>query len=119
MDFKFIQNPVTKNWVISAPRRAKSRTKQKERNLFVHFVSERKPTKKNPIGLAGNPETVIGWYGLLPNKFPFTPIHEVIIHSPDHHKNFDELPLAQSELILKVFSSVFNTSRQRPGVYFP
>jgi UDPglucose--hexose-1-phosphate uridylyltransferase len=51
------------------------------------------------------------------NKFPFASIHEVIIHSPDHHRNFEELPLMQSELILKTFRQRFQAHQDKGQVY--
>jgi UDPglucose--hexose-1-phosphate uridylyltransferase len=40
---------------------------------------------------------------VVPNKYPITDTHEVIIHSPDHKLDFAELPLSQVEIILKVY----------------
>ncbi|HLD01249.1 MAG TPA: hypothetical protein VJC10_00070 [Patescibacteria group bacterium] len=54
---------------------------------------------------------------VLPNKFPFAPIHEVIIHSPDHHKNFDELELSQVELILQTYRQRYTTHKEKGQVY--
>jgi len=50
------------------------------------------------------------------NKYPFAPIHEVIVHSPDHHKNFDELPLSQSELVFKAYRQRFQTHQDKGQV---
>ena len=50
-----------------------------------------------------------GWLvRVVPNKFNITEIHEVIIHSPDHEKSIDELPLSQVELIIKAYRDRFN-----------
>jgi UDPglucose--hexose-1-phosphate uridylyltransferase len=54
---------------------------------------------------------------VIPNKFPFAPIHEIVIHSPDHHKSFDELPITQSELILKAYKERFNAHKDKGQVY--
>ena len=51
------------------------------------------------------------------NKFPFMPIHEIIIHSPDHRKNFDELPVLQNELIFQTFRQRYNFHRKNGQVY--
>ena len=37
---------------------------------------------------------------VVPNKFPITDIHEVIIHSPSHTDDIEKLPLAQVTRIL-------------------
>lgn len=54
---------------------------------------------------------------VITNKFPFAPNHEVIIHSPDHHKNFDELPLSQVELIIQTYIQRFNFHKKNGEVY--
>ncbi len=54
---------------------------------------------------------------VIKNKFPFAPHHEVIIHSQDHHKSFDELPFSQVELILKTYRERFNTHKKSGDVY--
>lgn len=45
---------------------------------------------------------------VIKNKFPITDLHEVIIHSPDHEKDIDQLPLSQVELILTTYRQRFN-----------
>ncbi len=45
---------------------------------------------------------------VIKNKFPITDLHEVIIHSPDHQKDIDELPLSQVELILTTYRQRYN-----------
>jgi UDPglucose--hexose-1-phosphate uridylyltransferase len=54
---------------------------------------------------------------VIPNKFPFAPIHEIVIHSPDHHKSFDELPITQSELILQTYRQRFQVHQGKGQVY--
>ncbi len=45
-----------------------------------------------------------GWrVRVIPNKFPITDIHEVIIHSPDSVKNVEDLPLDQVLNILTAY----------------
>ena len=43
--------------------------------------------------------------------------HEVVIHSPDHHKNFDELPFSQVELILKTYRARHQVNSEKGQVY--
>ncbi|MCL4390130.1 MAG: DUF4931 domain-containing protein [Patescibacteria group bacterium] len=49
---------------------------------------------------------------VITNKYPLTDIHEVIIHSPDHNKDIDELPLSQVELILQTYRARYNYNKQ-------
>ncbi|MCL5970210.1 MAG: hypothetical protein M1450_01775 [Patescibacteria group bacterium] len=154
-DFRFLQNPVSKKWMILAPRRAKrpdvargmeprcpfcpGREGEEEE---VYRVSENRKQKTEDIlqknGNDGNGQnqssvlsvssdirplsSVVSPSGnwlvrVLPNKFPFAPIHEVIIHSPDHHKNFDQLPVEQTEHILETYRERFNTHKEKGQVY--
>src|ERR1035437_5547428 len=117
MNFKFIQNPVTKNWVISAPRRAKRPDEAKGAEPVCPFCVGREANEKEVYRVGGKLGDSDWQIRVLPNKFPFAPIHEVIIHSPDHSRSFDELPLSQSELILKTFRQRFQTHQDKGQVY--
>lgn len=117
MDFKLIQNPVTKSWVISAPRRAKRPDEAKGVEPVCPFCIGREANEEEVYRVGGESGDSKWQIRVLPNKFPFAPIHEVIIHSPDHHKSFDELPLSQSELILKTFRQRFQTHQDKGQVY--
>ena len=48
----------------------------------------------------------------IPNKFPITDLHEVIIHSPDHDMSLVSMPLAQLELVLKAYRERYNFYRK-------
>ncbi|KKP59234.1 MAG: Galactose-1-phosphate uridylyltransferase [Candidatus Gottesmanbacteria bacterium GW2011_GWA1_34_13] len=51
----------------------------------------------------GAPNTQ-GWkVRVVPNKFPITDIHEVIVHSPDPNKDIEELPTTHVELLLQTY----------------
>lgn len=93
-DFEFLQNKLTGKWVILAPRRAERPDEAKGGQIDCPFCSGREKEDSN-------------WkIRVVPNKYAFAPIHEIIIHSPSHHKNFGELSSPETELI-------FNTYRDR------
>ena len=117
MDFKFLQNPVTKKWVISAPRRAERPDEAKGTEPVCPFCVGREKDEKEVYRIGGEPGDGNWLVRVVPNKFPFAPIHEVIIHSPDHHKNFDELPLSQSELVIQTYRQRFLTHQSKGQVY--
>ncbi|OGG06235.1 hypothetical protein A3D05_03670 [Candidatus Gottesmanbacteria bacterium RIFCSPHIGHO2_02_FULL_40_24] len=49
-----------------------------------------------------------GWkIRVIPNKYPITDVHEVIIHSPDHDKNIEELNIEQVTALLRVYRQRF------------
>lgn len=140
-DFQFLQNPVSKNWVISAPRRAKrpdiARGSEPicpfcvgregdEQELFRISAKGTNETQETnapipPVSSVSSVPSVSSsssWLvRVLPNKFPFASIHEVIIHSPDHHQNFGELPFQQVELILKTYRHRYNEHAHKGQVY--
>ncbi len=108
-EFKFIQNNLTKKWVIQAPRRSKRPDEAKSPQKICPFCPEE---LKNEVQLYKDGEVVV-----VANKFPFAPIHEVIIHSSDHSKNFGELSLLQTELVFKTFRQRFQTHKDKGQVY--
>jgi len=60
----------------------------------------------------------LGWkIRVVPNKFNITEIHEVIIHSPDHNKNVEELELIQIENIIKTYINRFNALKEKGKVF--
>lgn len=59
-----------------------------------------------------------GWtVRVVPNLFPITDIHEVIIHSPDHDKNVEDLSQSQLENIIKTYINRFNYHKNNGKVY--
>lgn len=105
-DFRFIQDPALHHWIISAPKRA-------ERPDQAEGVEPKCPFE-------GDIEDLIfelGEVKIKKNKYPFAPVHEVIIHSDDHHKNFDELPEEQVEDIFKAYRSRFEIHKSRGQVF--
>ena len=51
---------------------------------------------------------------MIPNLYPFTKNHEIIIHSQDHDKNFDRLPFEQVVKIIQVYKDRY-TAHQKSG----
>lgn len=116
-DFQFLQNPINKKWVILAPRRSKRPDVAKGVEPVCPFCIGREKDEQE-VYRVGGVEGDSNWQiRVLPNKFPFAPIHEVIIHSPDHHKNFGELPLHQVELIIKTYRQRYQTHQDKGQVY--
>lgn len=116
-DFQFLENPITKKWVVLAPRRAKRPDVAKGIEPVCPFCVGREKDEKEVYRVGGE-EGDSNWkVRVLNNKFPFAPIHEVIIHSPDHHKNFDELPLDHIELIIQTYKNRYLANQDKGQVY--
>ena len=117
MDFKFVEDAVSKKWTISAPRRAQRPDIAKGEEPRCPFCPGNELADKEVYRVSGGDNDKNWLIRVVNNKFPFAPIHEVIVHSPDHHKNFEELPLSQSELVLKTFRQRFQTHQDKGQVY--
>ncbi len=117
MDFKFIENSISKKWIISSPGRAGRPDIAKGAEPVCPFCYGNELKEKETYRVSGDEGKANWLVRVVPNKFPFAPIHEIVIHSPDHHKNFDELPLSQNELILKTYRQRFQTHQDKGQVY--
>jgi UDPglucose--hexose-1-phosphate uridylyltransferase len=53
---------------------------------------------------------------VVPNKYPITDIHEVIIHSPDHIMDIPQFPLDHIEVILRVYKERYEALKPRGQV---
>ncbi len=116
-DFEFLQNPLSKKWVVLAPRRAKRPDVAKGFEPVCPFCLGREKDEPEIYRIGGGVGDNNWQIRVLPNKFPFASIHEIIIHSPDHHKNFDELPQLQVELILQTYRQRYLTHQKKGQVY--
>lgn len=113
-DFEFLHNSHSKQWVILAPRRAKRPDEANGKVVCPFCIIS--PSEKEVYRIGGE-EGDSNWLVLvLKNKFPFAPIHEVIVHSPDHTKNFDTLSLPQVARILQVFRERYNVHKDSGNV---
>jgi len=105
-DFNFIKDHQGK-WIISAPKRAKRPDQAKGVEPPCPF----EPGKEEVLLFQ------LGQVRVIPNKYPFASVHEIIIHSDDHHKNFDELDPARVEDIFKVYHQRFSLYKDHGQVY--
>ncbi len=116
-DFEFLQNPISKKWIILAPRRSKRPDVAKGTEPICPFCVGREGEEEEVYRVGGEKGDGNWKIRVLNNKFPFAPVHEVIIHSPDHSKNFDELPLEQVKLILETYRQCYNANKDKGQVY--
>lgn len=116
-DFQFLQNPLNKKWMILSPRRAKRPDIARGIEPVCPFCLGREGDEKEAYRVGGEVGDSNWEIRVLHNKFPFAPVHEVIIHSPDHQKNFNQLPKAQVELILQTYRQRYNTHKNKGQVY--
>lgn len=103
--------------MILAPRRAKRPDVAKGMEPVCPFCPGKEGNEQEVYRIGGNPGDPNWHIRVLPNKFPFAPIHEVIILSPDHHKSFGELPLSHVELILQTYRQRYQAHQNKGQVY--
>lgn len=115
-EFQFLQNSLSKKWVVLSPRRAKRPDVAAGPEPVCPFCLGREKEEPEVYRIGGTPGQSDWQVRVIPNKFPFAPIHEVVIHSPDHHKNFSELPLSQVELIIQAYRQRFQTHKEQGQV---
>jgi UDPglucose--hexose-1-phosphate uridylyltransferase len=115
-DFSFLEDPTSKKWVILAPRRAKRPDESKGVEPPCPFCVGREKEEPEAYRIGGEPGDPNWKIRVINNKFPFAPIHEIVIHSPDHNKNFEELPLEQTELIVETYRQRFFAHKDKGQV---
>jgi len=116
-DFNFLYNQFSKKWIISAPRRAQRTNIGKKSEPICPFCIGREDQEEELYRVGGAPHDSNWHVRVISNKFPFAPQHEIIIHSPDHHKNFDELPFSQVQLLLTTYRERFRLNSPKGQVY--
>lgn len=146
-DFTFLQNPLSKKWVISAPRRAKRPDVASGSEPVCPFCVGRENDEpelyrvpsitsttgstgttgttgreENARDTRGTPDTrdtlSPDWsVRVINNKFPFAPIHELIINSPEHQKSFGDFSQEQVITILQVYRQRYVTHQKKGQVY--
>lgn len=115
---KYIHNINETRWLVSNPERL-HRTGMDGKPFRCPFCpGNEKDTPPETYRLGKGVADGPGWQvRVVPNKFNITDIHEVIIHSGDHEKSVDELPLSQVELIIKAYKERFNFNKEKGQVY--
>lgn len=116
-DFQFLRDLSWNKWVILDPKRAKRPNISKKIVPHCPFCIGSEMADTEVFRLGGNPGDSNWQIRVIKNKYPFAPVHELVIHSPDHHKNIDELPEDHVENIFTVFQQRYQTHEKKGQVY--
>lgn len=116
---RFIPDVKTQRWVVIAPGRATRPSQVREVEKPGQIIKKGEYFWRQDCPFCfGNetmtPPEVYRWgktypadpdwlVRVVPNKFPITDTHEVIIHSPDHKLDLPDFPISQVETVLKVY----------------
>lgn len=105
---KFVPDIKTQRWIVIAPTRL-DRPDDHNKHVpktdvcpFCQGNEQETPPEISRIGEGA--QNSAGWkIRVVPNKFPITDIHEVIIHSPIHDKDIADFEILQVESLLTMY----------------
>lgn len=119
---KYVPDISTHRWVVISPQRVRrpgdfSKDNKAQKSGCPLCEGHEDQTPPEVFRLGGGEENKSGWkVRIVPNKYTITDVHEVIIHSPDHHNDIENLPPAQVVLILNSYRQRYNTYRKKGQV---
>jgi len=112
---KYVPDVKTQRWVVIAPARTKRPSEEKtedgrqktesgiQKKVCPFCPGNEMMTPPEVYRIGSGDKDRPGWdVRVVPNKFPITDIHEVIIHSPSDTDDIEELTLPQ---VTKIFTS--------------
>lgn len=116
---KFVPDVNTQRWVIIAPQRQRRPGEvvgQGSPCPFCYGNESMTPPEVWRIGGEGQWNKP-GWrVRIVPNKYPITDIHEVIIHSPDDAKDIADLSRDQVALIIEAYKTRYLVHKDKGQV---
>ncbi|HEX7542505.1 MAG TPA: hypothetical protein VF385_00270 [Patescibacteria group bacterium] len=114
----YISDLTKTHWMVSNPART-TRTGMDGKPFRCPFCPGNEADTPPEVYRTGDGEAnKQGWkIRVVPNLFPITETHEVIIHSPNHNKNVEELPLDQIENIIETYINRFNFLKDKGKVF--
>lgn len=111
---KFVPDIKTTRWVVISSQRNDrpddfSEDDKPKGCPFCYGNEHLTPSEVYRVGGEGG-ENKTGWIvRVIPNKYPITDIHEVIIHSPNCDTELEELPTEHVEQILRAYRQRYQT----------
>lgn len=104
---KFVPDIKTQRWIVISPVRIDrpgASSRQDKKIVCPFCCGNEHMTPLEILRVGEGYKNCPGWkIRVVPNKYPITDIHEVIIHSPDHDKDIEDFEIAQAELLLNVY----------------
>ncbi len=110
---KFVPDVTTNRWVVIAEGRLK-RLKEPEgkpvgAKVCVFCPGNEKIPGEEVYRMGTGNAYEPGWeVRVIKNKYPITDFHEVIVHSPSHTDDIDQLPVEHVSKIIKTFRERYN-----------
>ncbi len=117
---KYVPDIASRRWVIISPHRSfrpEDESHKKHHKVCIFCPGHEKRTPNEVYRIGPGVKDKPGWkVRVIPNKYPITDIHEVIIHSPDDKKEIEDLPLSHVELIIQAYKHRFNEHKNQGQV---
>lgn len=109
-DFKFVNIPSLETWIVLATKRSKRpEVESKIKTQICPFCVGNEKREPEVFRIGGEKGDANWSVRVINNKYPFAPIHEVIIHTPQHLHSISELSVEQMKLVIETFVNRFNT----------
>lgn len=117
---KFVPDIKTQRWIVIAPARVIRPDEHRDptpKKVCVFCSPNEGLTPPEVMRIGEGEKDKPGWkVRVVPNKFPITDIHEVIIHSPIHDQDIADLSIEQVTLLISVYRSRFQYHQQNGQV---
>lgn len=115
---KYVPDVSSRRWVLVSPQRiVRTGLKKKEVKSCPFCPGNEGRTPGEVLRFGKGEADKVGWtLRVIPNKYPITDFHEVIIHSPDDEKDLEDLPIAQVALVIRAYKARFNFYNQNGQV---
>ena len=118
---KYVPDILSRRWVIVAPSRLSRpdhiSAKSKKQSLCPFCPGNEHVSPGEVFRIGKGEKDQKGWVvRVIPNKYPITDYHEVIIHSPHEDKDIEHLSASHVESILKAYRERFNYYRKKGQV---
>ncbi len=111
---KYVPDVKTQRWVVIAPGRTRRPDEAAPTKPVCPFCTGNEAiTPPEVFRIGEGPKDGPGWQvRVVPNLFPITDIHEVIIHSPDDTHDLEELPLGQVVRVMESYRQRYRTHQE-------
>ncbi len=115
---KYVPDIMSRRWVIISSNRADRPDENNDKVYSCPFCPGHEDQTAGEVYRVGQGEpNTSGWeVRVVPNKFPITDFHEVIIHSPDDKKDLHELSPAHLAKVFQSFRERFNFYKDKGQV---
>lgn len=107
-DFKFVEIPNLEQWIILAPKRSKRLNRKIKKGKSCPFCEENGKREKELFRIGGEDGDPNWLIRVIPNKFPFAPIHEIVIQTRDHDKHFHDFSIDEIKLVFEAYVNRYN-----------